>query len=155
MMIAERLGDSSKARAAVEQIEIALATMREGGHAPMPPITRRSCREPERCSTASPAADPAAGTHLTPTLSPRKRAERELLGGLPSPPLGGGEGGTRRERDGEGEVADRERRRWSAAPPHPGPLPRKRAERERSGRVLPLRRWAGEREGTRRERDGG
>ena len=34
MVIAERLGDASKARAAVEQIEIALATMREGGHAP-------------------------------------------------------------------------------------------------------------------------
>jgi hypothetical protein len=33
MLIAERLGDSSKARAAVEQIEVALATMREGGHA--------------------------------------------------------------------------------------------------------------------------
>ena len=35
MVIAERLGDLSKARAAVEQIEIALATMREGGHAPL------------------------------------------------------------------------------------------------------------------------
>ncbi len=34
MVLAERLGDSSKARAAVEQIEVALATMREGGHAP-------------------------------------------------------------------------------------------------------------------------
>jgi hypothetical protein len=34
MVVAERLSDSSKARAAVEQIEVALATMREGGHAP-------------------------------------------------------------------------------------------------------------------------
>jgi tetratricopeptide (TPR) repeat protein len=34
MLLAERLGDASKARAAVEQIEVALATMREGGHAP-------------------------------------------------------------------------------------------------------------------------
>ena len=34
MVIAERIGNSSKARAAVEQIEAALATMREGGHAP-------------------------------------------------------------------------------------------------------------------------
>ena len=34
MVLAERLGDSSKARAAVEQIEVALGTMREGGHEP-------------------------------------------------------------------------------------------------------------------------
>ena len=34
MVLAERLGDLSKARAAVEQIEAALATTREGGHAP-------------------------------------------------------------------------------------------------------------------------
>ena len=33
-VIAERLDDSSKARAAVEQIEVALATMRESEHAP-------------------------------------------------------------------------------------------------------------------------
>jgi hypothetical protein len=35
MVLAERLADSSRGRAAVEQIEIALATMREGGHAPL------------------------------------------------------------------------------------------------------------------------
>ncbi len=34
MVIAERIGDSSKARAAVGQIEVALAIMREGRHAP-------------------------------------------------------------------------------------------------------------------------
>jgi tetratricopeptide (TPR) repeat protein len=34
MVLAERIGDPSKALAAVEQIEVALATMREGGHAP-------------------------------------------------------------------------------------------------------------------------
>jgi Tetratricopeptide repeat len=33
-LLAERLDDSSKARAAVEQIEVALATMQEGGHGP-------------------------------------------------------------------------------------------------------------------------
>jgi hypothetical protein len=43
-----------------------------------PPLARRSCREPERCSTASPEADRVPGTHLTPALSPRKRAEREV-----------------------------------------------------------------------------
>jgi hypothetical protein len=34
MVLAERLGDASKARAAVAQIEAACATMREGGHDP-------------------------------------------------------------------------------------------------------------------------
>jgi hypothetical protein len=35
MVLAERLGDLSEARAAVEQIEVALATMQEGRHAPL------------------------------------------------------------------------------------------------------------------------
>ena len=34
MVLAERLGDLLKAHAAVEQIEVALATIRESGHAP-------------------------------------------------------------------------------------------------------------------------
>jgi hypothetical protein len=65
MVLAERLFDSTKARAAFEQIEVALATMREGEHAAYAPITRRSWRGPERCSTVCLAGDPAAGIHLT------------------------------------------------------------------------------------------
>ena len=34
MLIAERLGDAARAKAAVQQIEVALATVREGGDAP-------------------------------------------------------------------------------------------------------------------------
>ena len=48
---------------------------------------------------------------------------------LPSPPLGGGEEGTRRERDGEGEVAGRSA--GAGAPPHLTlALSPQRAERE-------------------------
>jgi hypothetical protein len=34
MLLAERIGDVTKARSAVQQIEIAFVTMRDGGNAP-------------------------------------------------------------------------------------------------------------------------
>ena len=34
MLLAERLGDVTKARSAVQQIEVAFATTRDGGNAP-------------------------------------------------------------------------------------------------------------------------
>jgi hypothetical protein len=47
MLIAERLGDVTKARSAIQQIEMAFATMRDGGK-PVPPGTmKRSYPRPD------------------------------------------------------------------------------------------------------------
>ena len=110
MVLAERLGDLSKARAAVEQIEAALATTREGGHAPL--AAHYEAQLPrarallDRLAGGSPGAGapphpgplpPQAGGEgaVARDFAPLPGSGRRGSGraGLPSPPQGGGEGG--------------------------------------------------------------
>ena len=106
---------------------------------------------PGRCSTAWPAADPAAGApHLTPALSPQ-RAERELsagaVGRVALSAAGRGRGrGPGANAMGRVRWLERGCGRGGGRPPHPGPLPPTGGEggvgwRSRAG--CPLRRGRG------------